>query len=226
VDESTGGTGPSAARRRLLDAADRLFYAHGVQAVGVDRLLAEAKVTRVTFYRHFPAKEDLVEAYLRERMARGRRRVTEILERSPDDPRAALDEIARTFVEDSTVPGLRGCEFVNASAEYSHDTDPARALAVEQRQWIRDVTADLLGRLGHPRPHELAEVLLMLRTGAVIAAGDLVEAAGHPVGSGVIKSGYDPRLTNEDLAPLRDQHWSSYNIFRSGCPTYTASAAT
>jgi AcrR family transcriptional regulator len=152
VDEAAGGTGLSAARRRLLDAADRLFYAHGVQAVGVDRLLAEARVTRVTFYRHFPAKEDLVEAYLRERMARGRRRVTEILERSPDDPRAALDEIARTFVEDSTVPGLRGCEFVNASAEYSHDSDPARALAVEQRQWIRDVTADLLGRLGHPRP--------------------------------------------------------------------------
>jgi NCS1 family nucleobase:cation symporter-1 len=42
---------------------------------------------------------------------------------------------------------------------------------------------------------------------------DLVEAAGMPVGSGVIKPGYDPRLTNEDLAPLRDQHWGSYNIF-------------
>ena len=42
---------------------------------------------------------------------------------------------------------------------------------------------------------------------------DLVEAAGMPVGSGIIKPGYDPRLTNEDLAPLRDQHWGSYNIF-------------
>src|SRR6195952_881227 len=42
---------------------------------------------------------------------------------------------------------------------------------------------------------------------------DLVEAAGMPVGSGVIKPGYDPRLTNEDLAPLRNQHWGSYNIF-------------
>ncbi len=52
-----------------------------------------------------------------------------------------------------------------------------------------------------------------LSPGAVVAAKDLVEAAGHPVGSGEIKPGYDPRLTNEDLAPLRDQHWSSYNIF-------------
>lgn len=165
------GRRPSAARRRLLETADRLFYAHGVQAVGVDRLVAEARVTRVTFYRHFPTKDHLVEAYLRERMARGRRSVTEILERSPDDPRAALDQIARTFVDDSTIPGLRGCEFVNAAAEYSTDADPARTLAVEQRQWIRDITADLLGRLGHTRPDELAEVLLMLRTGAVIAAG-------------------------------------------------------
>src|SRR4051812_33192897 len=52
-----------------------------------------------------------------------------------------------------------------------------------------------------------------LPPGAVVAAGDLVEAAGHPVGSGAIKPGYDPRLTNEDLAPLREQTWSSYNIF-------------
>ena len=48
---------------------------------------------------------------------------------------------------------------------------------------------------------------------AKIGVGDLVEAAGHPVGGGVIKPGYDPRLTNEDLAPLGKQTWSSYNIF-------------
>lgn len=49
--------------------------------------------------------------------------------------------------------------------------------------------------------------------GTAVGSGDLVEAAGHPVGSGEIKPGYDPRLTNEDLAPLRKQTWGSYNIF-------------
>src|SRR3954447_15824944 len=49
--------------------------------------------------------------------------------------------------------------------------------------------------------------------GAKIGAGDIVEAAGHPVGAGVIKPDYDPRLTNDDLAPLKTQSWSSYNIF-------------
>ena len=48
---------------------------------------------------------------------------------------------------------------------------------------------------------------------AVIGAGDVVEAAGHPVGGGLIKDHYDPRLTNEDLAPLAKQSWSTYNIF-------------
>src|ERR1700755_443621 len=52
-----------------------------------------------------------------------------------------------------------------------------------------------------------------LPPGAIIGAGDLVEASGHPVGGGVIKPGYDPRLTNEDLAPLGKQTWTSYNIF-------------
>ena len=52
-----------------------------------------------------------------------------------------------------------------------------------------------------------------LPPGAVVDAGDLIEASGHPVGGGVIKPGYDPRLTNEDLAPLGKQTWTSYNIF-------------
>jgi NCS1 family nucleobase:cation symporter-1 len=52
-----------------------------------------------------------------------------------------------------------------------------------------------------------------LPPGAMVGAGDIVEAAGHPVGGGEIKPGYDPRLTNEDLAPLRKQTWGSYNIF-------------
>ena len=166
-----GARRPSAARRRILEAADRLFYDHGVRAVSVDRLIAEAGVTRVTFYRHFPSKEDLVEAYLLVRAERGRRRVDEARAQAPDDPRVALDAIAMTLVEDSAVPGFRGCEFVNAAAEYSDAADPARTLAMSQRAWIVDVTEELLTRLGHPRPRELAQVLLMLRTGAVFAAG-------------------------------------------------------
>ena len=73
-------SGTSAARERLLRTASELFYREGIHSVGVDRIIAEAGVTRATFYRHFPSKEDLVEAYLgvedatiRDAFARGAR---------------------------------------------------------------------------------------------------------------------------------------------------------
>ena len=57
---------PSEARTRLLNTATRLFYTEGIHAVGIDRIVAEAQVTRATLYRHFPGKEELVLAYLNE----------------------------------------------------------------------------------------------------------------------------------------------------------------
>ena len=55
---------PSPARDRILDTAFRLFYARGIRAVGVDLIIAESDVAKATFYKHFPAKDDLVVAYL------------------------------------------------------------------------------------------------------------------------------------------------------------------
>jgi AcrR family transcriptional regulator len=162
---------PSAARKRIVAAADRLFYDHGVRAVSVDWILAEAGATRVTFYRHFPSKEDLVETYLRERADRGRATVAALRAALPDDPRALLDAIAPGIADDCAVDGFRGCEFVNAAAEYPDESAAARRLAVEQRAWVVDTAAELLTQLGCPRPKELAQILLMLRTGAVFAAG-------------------------------------------------------
>lgn len=162
---------PSAARQRILDAADRLFYRHGVQAVGVEWIVAEAQVTRVTFYRHFPSKELLVEAYLRARGERARAGVGELVAAHPGNPRAVLDAIGRGLEDECFIDGFRGCEFINAAAEYSDESAAARRLAVEQRAWIVTVTAELLTELGRPHPLELARVLLMLRTGAFYAAG-------------------------------------------------------
>ena len=75
----------SAARERILDTAFRLFYARGLRAVGVDTIIAESGVAKATFYRHFPAKDDLILAYLDKVDARvdrpaARRR------RTPQDP--------------------------------------------------------------------------------------------------------------------------------------------
>src|SRR3982751_3563085 len=85
---------PSEARTRLLNTATRIFYAEGIHSVGVDRIIAEAKVTRATFYRHFPGKEDLSLAYLREvhQMDRGQidAAIAAAADSSPVDPLLAI----------------------------------------------------------------------------------------------------------------------------------------
>ncbi len=101
-------TAAPSARDRILTTADRLFYATGVRAVGVDRVIAEAGVAKMTFFRHFPTKDDLVVAFLEQREQASRAELTRIRAEQPDGPRAVLGTIA---AEVSTIPvsdGFRG----------------------------------------------------------------------------------------------------------------------
>ena len=159
---------PSAARERILATAGQLFYATGIRAVGVDRVIAESQVARMTFFRHFPTKDQLVVAFLESQAAAGR---AELLDRwDREGPRgvlAAVVEGARTV---PGTDGFRGCEFINTAAEFCDPDHPVRRVVDQHRAWIRDQLAAALTELGHPTPHPTAEVLLMLRTGAIVAS--------------------------------------------------------
>src|SRR4051795_11322021 len=99
---------PSEARQRLLTTATRIFYGQGIHSVGVDRIVAEAKVTRATFYRHFPAKEDLVVAYLGRIHQYHRGQVARAL--ASGKPAAdILRFIAQGIAGELRRPGFRGC---------------------------------------------------------------------------------------------------------------------
>jgi AcrR family transcriptional regulator len=165
------------ARERILATADRLFYGHGIQAVGVQWILDESQVTRVTFYRHFPSKDDLVLAYLDRRGQQAQAAVQAIIDRHPGHPGQALHEWAVAFVQDGVVDEYRGCTFVNAAAEYGDPGHPVRARAAAQRSWINDKTEALLRESGHPDPVAATRTLLALRTGYIFSAG-LEEDAG------------------------------------------------
>jgi AcrR family transcriptional regulator len=161
---------PSAARDRILDTADRLFYAEGIRAVGIHRLVDESRVTRVTLYRHFPTKDELVAAYLRRRAEYDRQQVTAVIAAHDDDPREALRALARLLVENGFRDLHRGCPFVNAAAEFADTAHPVRLVVTEHRAWFVEVTEALMRRLGDPRPAATARLLMMLRTGAVMGA--------------------------------------------------------
>lgn len=162
---------PSSARNRILKTADSLFYAHGLHTVGVERIVSEAGVTRVTFYRHFASKDELVVAYLNERGGRLRARVAEVSETHANDPRGLLTFLAVSLVVDSELSAYRGCEFVNAAAEISSVEHPVQRQGRDQRAWLVEVAAKALAALGHPEPVRLARKLMMLRTGASMVLG-------------------------------------------------------
>jgi AcrR family transcriptional regulator len=159
---------PSQARERILETADRLFYGEGIHAVGIQRIVAESAVTRVTLYRHFPSKDDLISAYLVRRAEHDHRQVDSIVETYREAPRSALTELATVLTRDDFGAVQRGCPFINASAEFT-GSHPARVHAHEIRTWITSRIEELLRALDHRDPRATAEQLMMVRTGAVVS---------------------------------------------------------
>ncbi|MEU7588844.1 TetR family transcriptional regulator [Micromonospora sp. NPDC049230] len=166
---------PSEARSRLLSTATKIFYAEGIHSVGVDRIIAEAKVTRATFYRHFPSKEDLILAYLREvhRMDRGAVGAAIAANPPPADPLLA---IAGAIAEGIQSPGFRGCAFLNAAAEYPDADHPVHREIIAHRQWFLDTLTTLMAQVHKETAEPAARHFVMLRDGAM-AAGCLFDPA-------------------------------------------------
>ncbi|MBM7494377.1 AcrR family transcriptional regulator [Micromonospora luteifusca] len=164
---------PSEARLRLLRTATRIFYAEGIHSVGVDQIIAEAKVTRATFYRHFPSKDDLILAYLREVHQMERDMVDEAIaaNRSPVDPLLA---IAGSIAQNIQSPGFRGCAFLNAAAEYPDTNHPVHQELMAHRQWFLDTITMLMAQVHEGTAEPAARHFVMLRDGAM-AAGCLAD---------------------------------------------------
>ncbi|MGX5654385.1 TetR/AcrR family transcriptional regulator [Geodermatophilus nigrescens] len=180
----TAAVRPSEARDRLLRTASVLFYAEGVRAVGVDRVVEEAAVTRATFYRHFPGKEDLVVAYL----DGVDRAVREVAGEVPDDADGAaawLEALTGRLGDQLCGDGFRGCAFINAAAEYPDPASPVRRAVLAHRAWLTAAAAGAFRRAGHPAPEEAARRWLVLRDGAMVAG----YLDGGPASSATLAAG-------------------------------------
>lgn len=167
----------SAARERLLRTASALFYGEGVHTVGVDRVIAEAAVTRATFYRHFPSKESLVRAYL-EGVDQATREAAGAVPDEADAARAWLAHLSGLVGEQLCTPSFRGCPFINAAAEYPDPASPVRATIREHRHWLEQAAAQALRVAGHHDPAGAARAWMVLRDGAMVGAylGEAVDS--------------------------------------------------
>ncbi|MEV0643372.1 TetR/AcrR family transcriptional regulator [Streptomyces sp. NPDC050619] len=155
------------ARDRILDTACELFYAHGIHAVGVDRLIAESGVAKATLYKQFPSKDDVVAAYLRRMDDSWRRQLRSAALAAGDDPR---DQLFGLFValEHAAREGTLGCAFINAAAEYAPGST-AHAITAEHKRAVRDWVRDLATAAGAADPDMLAFQLTVLIDGTLAA---------------------------------------------------------
>ena len=163
-----------APRERLLATAERLFYDRGIRAVGVDEVAAAAATTKMSLYRHFPSKDELVAEVLRARDARyWRNWWDETVARHPEDPcrqlEALFDEIGRR----TTRAGYRGCPFTNAAVEFPEPDHPGRAVAAANKRELRRRLAALARKAQARDPLALADQLVLLAEGAYTIAQTL-----------------------------------------------------
>jgi AcrR family transcriptional regulator len=169
------------ARARILDTAYELFSRHGIRAVGIDRIIAEAKIAKATLYRHFPSKQDLVLAFLalRERRWTHEWLAAEVERRAPSPDERLLcvfDALDEWFQR----PDYEGCSFINTLLEMSDPDSRIHEQAVHHLGVIRELLEGYARQAGAHSPEEMSYQLQILLMGAIVSAcrGDL-SAARH-----------------------------------------------
>ncbi|MFI2283907.1 TetR/AcrR family transcriptional regulator [Nocardia beijingensis] len=160
---------PTQAKQRLLTTAEELFYAEGIRAVGLDRLLQASGVGRASFYRHFASKDDLVVAVLEDRDRRWLDWLRESVEQTGDPaarPLAVFDALAQRFARKD----FRGCAFINTMVEVADRESAAHQVADRHKRRVIEYLDELLIEAGRSDADELAAELALLVDGAIVTA--------------------------------------------------------
>lgn len=171
----------------LVEAAAALFYAEGIHACGIDRVVERSGFSKPTLYKYFRSKGELVTAVL-ERRAQTRRKALEALVDDPaQTPRQALEAVIEYFVDWYAEENYRGCALINGAVELPDPAHPGRETVREHKEWMTGFLAELATAAGLREPQELAQSLVLLEEGATVMAyvgtqdsvgGQLRRAAG------------------------------------------------
>lgn len=160
----------SPARQRILDTAMRLFYREGLRATGIDRIIAESGVAKMSFYRHFPSKADLIAAFLKARHDWWMDWFTKEVEARLAKPGKGLEVLAEALGAWFRQPDFRGCAFINAVAESGTASSEERRLAVEHKDQLAVYVESIAKRLHLARPRQVAEAAMIILEGAIVRA--------------------------------------------------------
>lgn len=155
-------------RERIIAAARELFHRHGIRGVGVDTIADAAGTNKMTLYRHFGSKDELILAYVQTVAAEGEAMWQEIARDHPGDPRAQLEDWLKRAEECVSEDG-RGCDLANTAVELTEDDHPARQLIEQLKTDHRNRLAALCEAAGVAQSEELADTLTLLLEGARVS---------------------------------------------------------
>lgn len=156
-------------RERIMQAASQLFYAEGIRATGIDRLIAEAGVTKVTFYRQFPCKDALILAFLQQRHARWMNWFKDALQRHGGNLSALLPALTEWFRGKAEgLNAFRGCAFINSLAELGNTLTGVKEISRQHKQEMTAVIARLL--VVSPQQTQQAAAIALAVDGCIVRA--------------------------------------------------------
>jgi AcrR family transcriptional regulator len=158
-----------APKDKLFQTAARLFYQHGYRAIGVDSLAEESGIGKMTLYRHYPSKDDLIVAYLKDSNEIFWRNFEQITKEAPT-PREKLLAFFESLQDYVNTPACYGCPFLNVATEYPETDYPGHRVAIEHKQSVRARFRQLAKEAGARKPEALADQLFLLMDGAYMAS--------------------------------------------------------
>ncbi len=156
------------ARDRIFETARELFYQHGIRAVGVETIAAEADATKMTLYRNFPSKDELVAEVLREQEREYWAWWESVTAVCCTDPRAQLEAIFDAFETKACNKDVHGCPLSNAAIELHEEGHPAQVVSVNYKKELHRRLTDLARRAG-AKDDDLADALMLLMEGSYTA---------------------------------------------------------
>jgi AcrR family transcriptional regulator len=157
------------ARERILKTAANLFYRYGFRAVGIDAIIAESGVAKMSFYRHFPSKDALIVAYLNQSNAQFWAWFDEVRATS-DNPRTKLELLFDAVAGLAGDAKCLGCTFTSAAAEFPDLDHPSHIAALQHKRQVMELLEQLATEAHARDPHGLAESLMLIMDGAWNAA--------------------------------------------------------
>ncbi len=156
-------------RERILAAARELFYRHGIRAVGVEAIAEAASTNKMTLYRHFGSKDELIAAYLTELAKEGDDVWDQLSRKHPGDPQAQIEGWVQYVERILTDCSERGCAIANAAVEMREFDHPARQIIDDYKMRKRNRLVALFREAGYADPEQVADEVFLLFEGARIS---------------------------------------------------------